>query len=157
MDWFQKQRTYWGCTINGDYCRYHLRCIKDWMSTVLVLTWVTRNISRKENSMGIWSDIPSHPTRPGPLPYSKPRPHVINMFVPAKRTNRVANLQEQLSSLFFLDSSIITHNRFLVRGWSSARVSQKRRKSSPKIHTYANDFCFSTPYYCTANPPTDHS
>ena len=29
------------------------------------------------------------------------------------------------------------------------------RQRPPKIHTYVNDFCFSTPYYCTANPPTD--
>ena len=67
-------------------------------------------------------------------------------------------LQEQLFSLFFLDSSIIALNRFHGRRMIiCARVSQKRQKLSPKIHTCANDFCFSTPYYCTANPPTDHS
>ena len=82
-----------------------LRCIKDWISTVLVLTWIACNISGKENAMGIWCDIPSHPTRPRPLPRPKPRPHIFNSFVPAKRTNRVADLQEQLFSLSFLDSS----------------------------------------------------
>ena len=108
--------------------------------------------------MDIWCDIQSHPTRPRPFPHPKPRPHIFNTFVPAKRINRVADLQEQLFSLFFLDSSIIALNRFLGRRMIvCARVSQKRRKSSPKIHTCANDFCFSTPYYCTANPPTDHS
>ena len=50
--------------------------------------------------MGIWCDIQSHPTRPRPLPHPKPRPHIFNMFAPAKRTNRVADLQEQLFSLF---------------------------------------------------------
>jgi len=74
-----------------------LRCIKDWISTVLVLTPVACNISGKENAMGIWYDIQAHPTRP--------RPHIFNTFVPAKRTNRVADLQKQLFSLFFLDSS----------------------------------------------------
>jgi len=137
---------------------YVLRCIKDWISTVLVLTRIACNFSRKENAMGTWCDIPSHPTRPRPLPRPKPRPHIFNTFVPAKRTNRVADLQEKLFSLFFLDSSIIALNRFLgQRMIVCARVSQKRQKSSPKIHTYVNDFCFSTPYYCTANPPTDHS
>ena len=75
-----------------------------------------------------------------------------------KRTNQDADLQEQLFSPFFLDSNIIALNRFL--GWRMivcARVSQKWQKSSPEIHTCASDFCFSTPYYCTANPPTDHS
>jgi len=91
--------------------------------------------------MGIWCDIQSHPTRPHPfplpLPHPKPRPHIFNTFVPAKRTNQVADLQEQLFSLFFLDSSIIALNRFLGRRMSNcARVSQKWRKSSPKIHTY---------------------
>jgi len=37
---------------------YALRCIKDWISTVLVLTWVACNISGKENAMGIRCDIP---------------------------------------------------------------------------------------------------
>ena len=55
--------------------------------------------------MGIWCDIQSHPTRPCPLPHPKPRPLIFNTFVPAKRTNRVADLQEQLFPLFFLDSS----------------------------------------------------
>ena len=82
-----------------------LRCIKDWISTVLVLTRVACNISGKENAMGIWCDIQSHPTRPRPLPHPKPRPLIFNTFVPAKRTNRVADLQEQLFPLFFLDSS----------------------------------------------------
>ena len=135
-----------------------LRCIKDWISTVLVSTRVACNISGKETAMGIWCDIPSHPTRPRPLPHPKPRPQIFNTFVPAKHTGRVADLQEQLFSLFFLDWSIIALNRFLGRRMIvCARVSQKRRKSSPKIHTYTNNFCFSTPYYCTANPPTDHS
>ena len=85
--------------------------------------------------MGIWCDIQSHPTRPRPLPRPKPRPQIFNTFVPAKRTGRVADLQEQLFSLFFLDSSIIALNRFLGRRMIvCARVSQKRRKSSPKIH-----------------------
>jgi len=80
-----------------------LRCIKDWISTVLVLTQVACNTSGKENAMCIWCDITS--TRPRPLPRPKPRPHIFTMFVPAERTNRVADLQEQLFSLFFLDSS----------------------------------------------------
>jgi len=135
-----------------------LRCIKDWISTVLVLIRVACNISGKENAMGIWCDIQSHLTRPRLLPHPKPCPHIFNTFVPTKRTNQVADLQEQLFSLYFLDSNIIALNRFLSRRMIvCARVTQKRRKSSPKIHTYANDFCFSTPYYCTANPPTDHS
>ena len=92
-----------------------LRCIKDWISTVLVLTRVACNISGKENAMGIWCDIQSHSTRPRPLPHPKLRPLIFNTFVPAKRTNRVADLQEQLFSLFFLDSSIIALNRFLGR------------------------------------------
>ena len=92
--------------------------------------------------MGIWCDIPSHPTRPRPLPKAT-RTYFFNTFLPAKRTNRVADLQKQLFSLFFLDSSIIALNRFLGRRMIvCARVSQKWRKSSPKIHTYANDFCF---------------
>ena len=103
----------------------------------------------------VWCDIQSYPTRPRPLPHPKPHPHIFNTFVPAKCTNRVADLQEQLFSLFFLDSSIIALNRFLGRRMIVCmRVSQKWRKSFPKIHTYANNFCFSTPYYCTANPPT---
>ena len=65
--------------------------------------------------MGMWCDIQSHPTRPRPLPHPKPRPHIFNTFVPAKRTNRVADLQEQLFSLSFLDSSIIALNKFLGR------------------------------------------
>ena len=72
---------------------------------MLVLTWVACNISGKENAMGIRCDIPSHPTRPRPFPRPKPRPQIFNTFVPAKRTNRVADLQEQLFLLFFLDSS----------------------------------------------------
>jgi len=72
---------------------------------VLVPTQVTCNISGKENAMGIWCDIPSHPTRPRPLPHPKPCPQIFNTFVLAKRTGRFADLQEQLFSLFFLDSS----------------------------------------------------
>ena len=108
--------------------------------------------------MGIWCDIQSHPTRPHPLPHPKLRPHIFSTFVPQSVLTDLLFLQEQLFSLFFLDSSIIALNRFL--GWRMiicARISQKRRKSSPKIHTCASDFCFSTLYYCTANPPTDHS
>ena len=92
-----------------------LRCIKDWISTVLVLIRVACNISGKENAMGIWCDIQSHLTRPRPLPHPKLRPHIFNTFVPAKRNNRVADLQEQLFSLYFPDSSIIALNRFLGR------------------------------------------
>ena len=86
-------------------CSPFLRCIKDWISTVLVLTWVACNISGKENAMGIWCNIQSHPTRARPLPHPKSCPHIFNTFISAKRTNRVADLQEQLFSLFFLDSS----------------------------------------------------
>ena len=58
----------------------------------------------------------------------------------------------------WIQVSIIALNRFPGRRMIvCARVSQKRRKSSPKIHTCANDFCFSTPYYCTANPLTNCS
>ena len=58
----------------------------------------------------------------------------------------------------WIQVSIIALNKILGRRMIvCARVFQKRRKSSPKIHTCAKDFCFSTPYYCTANPPTDHS
>jgi len=75
--------------------------------------------------MGIWCDIQSHPTMPCLLPHPKPRPLIFNTFVPTKRTNRVADLQEQLFSLFFLDSSIIALNRFLSRRMIvCARVSQ---------------------------------
>ena len=43
----------------------------------------------------------------------------------------------------WIQVSIIALNRFLGRRMIvCARVSQKRQKSSPKIHTYANDFCF---------------
>ena len=56
----------------------YLRCIKDWISTVLVLTRVACNNSGKENAMGIWCDIQSHPTRPRPFPHPKPRPHIFN-------------------------------------------------------------------------------
>jgi len=45
--------------------------------------------------MGMWCDIPSHPTRPCQLPH--PRPHPQNF------TGRVADLQGQLFSLFFLE------------------------------------------------------
>ena len=69
-------------------------CIKDWISNVLVLTRVACNISGKENAMGIRCDIQSHPTRPCPLPHPKPRPHIFYTFVPAKRTNRVADLND---------------------------------------------------------------
>ena len=55
--------------------------------------------------MDIWCDIQSHPTRPRPFPHPKPRPHIFNTFIHAKRTNGVADLQEQLFSLFCLDSS----------------------------------------------------
>ena len=58
----------------------------------------------------------------------------------------------------WIQVNIIAFNRFLGRRMIvCTRVSQKQQKSSPNIHTYANDFCFSTPYYCTANPLTDHS
>ena len=136
-----------------------LGCIKDGISTVLVLTQVACNISGKENAMGIWCDIPSHPTRPCPLPHPKPHPHIFNTIIPTKQTNRVADLQEQLFSLSsWIQVSFIVLNRFLIRRMIvCASVSQKRQKSSPKIHTYANGFCFSTRYYCTADPPTDHS
>jgi len=52
-------------------------CIKDWISIVLVLSPVACNISGKENAMGIWCDVQSHPTRPCPLPHPKPRPHIF--------------------------------------------------------------------------------
>jgi len=112
--------------------------------------------------MDMWCDIQSYLIRPRPfplpLPHPKPCPHIFNAFVPAKNTNRVADLQEQLYSLFFLDSSIIALNRFLGQRMSNrARVSQKWWNSSPKIHTYANNFVFSTLYYCTGNPPTNRS
>ena len=99
--------------------------------------------------MGIWCDIPSHPTRPRPLPHPKPRPQIFNTFVPAKHTGRVADLQEQLFSLFFLDSS-----KYHCPQQVSRSEDDRLRESFPetaknlsKIHTYANDFCFSTPYY----------
>ena len=101
--------------------------------------------------MGIWRDIQSHPTRPRPLPHLKPHPHIFNTFVPTKHTNQVADLQEQLFSLFFLDQSIIALNRFLGRRMSNcARIVFKNTHRCKR-------FCFSTPYYCTANPPTDRS
>jgi len=94
------------------YVRLSLPCSSalrtGYIGTVLVLTQVACNISGKENAMGIWCDIQSHPTRPCPLPHPKPRPHIFNTFVPAKRTNRVADLQERLFSFFFLDSSKYT-------------------------------------------------
>ena len=96
-----------------------LRCIKDWISTVSVLTQVAYNISRKENDMGMYCDIQSHPTRPLQLPHPKSHLHVFNTFLPAKRTSRVADLQEQLFSLFFLDSSSIAFNRYLSRRMSN--------------------------------------
>ena len=48
----------------------------------------------------------------------------FNTFVPAKHTNRVADLQEQLFSLFFLDSSIIALNRFLGRRSEDDRLHE---------------------------------
>jgi len=30
-------------------------------------------------------------------------------------------------------------------------------KTQIQKYTHTQWFCFSTPYYCTANPPTDHS
>ena len=53
--------------------------------------------------MGIWCDIASHQATPISPP--KATPTHFYMFVPAKRTNRVADLQEHLFSLFFLCSS----------------------------------------------------
>ena len=44
---------------------------------------------------------------------------------------------------FWIQVSIIALNRFLGRRMIvCARVSQKQRKSSPEIHTYANDSVF---------------
>jgi len=103
--------------------------------------------------MGMWCDLQSHLTRPCPLPHPKPCPHVFSMFVPAKHTNQVADLQKQLFSLFFLDSSIIALNIFLVLRMSNCmRVSQKQRNSSPQIHTCTNDFVFySVLLYCQSS------
>jgi len=81
-----------------------LRCIKDWKSTVLLLTWVACNISEKKNAMGVWCDIPSHPTRSRPLPHPKPCPQIFNTFVPAKCT-KLLICRSNLFALFFLDSS----------------------------------------------------
>ena len=109
--------------------------------------------------MGIWCDIQSHPTRPRPLPHPKPRPLIFNTFVPAKRTNRVADLQEKLFPLFFLDSS-----KYRCPQQVSRSEDDRLRESFPvaaKIVSKNTDvrkrYLFSTPYYCTANPPTDHS
>jgi len=109
----------------------NLRCIKDWISTVLALTQVAYNISRKGNDMDMWCDIQSHPTRPKPTHF--------NAFAPTKHTKRVVDL----FSLFFVDSSIIALNRYIGQSMSKyARASQKRHNLSPKIHTCTNDFVF---------------
>jgi len=109
-----------------------LRCIKDWISTVLLLTWVACNISEKKNAMGIWCDIPSHPTRSRPLPHPKPCPQIFNTFVPAKCTKLLICRSNCLHFFSWIQVSIIALNRFLGRRMIvCARVSQKRRKLSP--------------------------
>ena len=102
----------------------------------------------------------SHHIPPGHAhcPTPKPRPQIFNMFVPAKCTSRVADLQEQLFSLFFLDSSIIALNRFLgQRMIVCASFPETAKIVSKNTHVWKR-FCFSTPYY--ALPilrPTIHS
>ena len=108
--------------------------------------------------MGIWCDIPSHPTRPRPLPKAT-RTYFFNTFLPAKRTNRVADLQKQLFSLFFLYSSKYHCPQQVSRSEDyhlRESFSETAKIVSKNTHVRKR-FCFSTPYYCAANPPTDHS
>ena len=141
---------------------YALRCIKDWISTVLVLTQIARNISGKENDMGIWCDIQSHPARPHPLPlplpHPKSHPHIFNtVYTQSVPTKLLLICRSNCSHFSLLDSSIVAVNRFLGRRMSNcARVSQKRRKWSPKFtHTQKILFFYSVLLYC--HPPTDRS
>jgi len=127
------------------------------LSSVLVLTQVACNISGKENGMGIWCDIQSHLTRPRPLPHPKPRPHIFNTFVPAKHSNQVADSQEQLFSLFFLDSSKYHWPQQVSRSEDEQlreSFSETAKIVSKNTHV-CKRFYFSTLYYCTADPPTD--
>ena len=130
---------------------------------MLELTQVAHIISGKENDMDIWCDIHSYLTRPRPLPLPlpqpKPCPHIFNAFVLAKNTNRVADLQEQLFSLFFLDSS--KYHCPQQVSWSEDEqlcesLPEMVKLISKNTHI-CERFCFSTPYYCTRNPLTDRS
>ena len=76
------------------------------------------------------------------LPRQKPRPLVINAFVPTKCTSRVADLHEQLFSFFWIHVSLPSTG-FLVRGWATAQEFPRNGKSFLQIiHAYANDFVF---------------
>ena len=83
----------------------------------------------------------------------------FNTFVPAKRTNRVADLQEQFFSLFFLDSSTCHWPQQVSRSKDEQlreSFSETAKIVSKNTHVRKRSY-FSTLYYCTANPPTDRS
>ena len=91
-----------------------LRCIKDWISTVLVLTPVACNISGKENAMGIWCDIPSHPTQG----------HAYKFLICSYLQSVLAELLICRSNCSHFSSWIqvsLPSTGFSVGGWSSAR------------------------------------
>ena len=79
----------------------------------------------------------SHPTRPHPLPHPKPRPQILIcsylQSIPAELLICRSNFSYFSS---WIQVSIIALNRFISqRMIVYARVSQKQRKSSPKMQT----------------------
>ena len=108
-----------------------LRCIKDWISTKQVAYY----ISGKENDMGC-GVISNHQV----TPFAHPKP-THNASIPTKHTYRVADLQEQRFSLFFLDSSKCQYPQQISQRRMSnyAYISQKQRNTFPKVNMYAND------------------
>ena len=95
-----------------------LGCIKDWISTVLVVIQVTCNISGKENAMGMWCDIQSHLTKPCPFPYPKLWPHIFNTFVPAKCT-KLLICRSNCSHFSSWIQVSLRSTGFLVGGWTT--------------------------------------
>ena len=94
--------------------------------------------------MGIWCDIQLHPTRLRPLPSHCPHPHIFNAFVPAKHTNRVADLQEHAIVLTFLPGFKYHCPQQVSRSEDEQLCESfpQTVKIVSKIYMYANDFVF---------------
>jgi len=77
-------------------------------------------------------------------PIASPKVMPTSCTLCTKHAYRVSDFQEQMFSLFFLDSSIRTLNRFVDQRMSNYvwGVSQKWWNTSPKIQ--AQKVCFST-------------
>jgi len=124
-----------------------LRCIKDWISTVLVLTQVVCNISGKEDDMSIYGVI-SNRIPLGHAHFHSHCPtqsHVHTFLNPQSIPTELLICRSNCSHFFFLDSSITVLNRFLGQRMSNCvRVSQKTLKIVSK-HTHVHNFVFLLP------------